>query len=256
MYSVIIPSLGRINYIYELLNSIFNQTILPEEVIIIFDENKECLFAKKYIKKKYNLKFIFKKNLTTPQKRNYGVQISNSKYLIFADDDDIWEINKAELTLNALKIYPVVCHAYTKFGGSIKKNYYQLGNKEKLISLFSLLNSDNIYGGGSGIAARREIFLSIPFNEELYSEDYDWWIKILLADIKVFYIPKPLVAYRVHNKNMTLNFNKIYFFNTKIHNKNFFRSLILLFSSTNGYLRTIIKLIFKNMISILISKKR
>ena len=252
MYSVIIPSIGRTNFIFELLNSIYNQTVSPKEIIIIFDKNRDCRLAERNLRKRYKLKFIFKENLTTPQKRNYGVQISKSKYIIFSDDDDIWEINKAELTLKALEIYPVVCHAYNKFGNCLKKSYYQLGHKEKLVSLFSLFYGDNIYGGGSGIAARREILLSIPFNEDLYSEDYNWWIKILLADIKVFYIAKNLVSCRVHNNNMTLNFNKIYFFNSKVYSKNLIRSIILFLASFNGFLKILVKIFFKNMINILL----
>ena len=252
MYSVIIPSIGRTNFIFELLNSIYKQTVLPHEIIIIFDENGECRLAERKLRKRYKLKFIFKENFTTPQKRNYGVKLSNSKYIIFSDDDDIWEINKAEITLKALKFYPVVCHAYNKFGNCLKRSHYKLGHKDKLVSLFSLFYGDNMYGGGSGIAARREILLSIPFNEDLYSEDYDWWIKIFLADIKVFYIAKILVSYRVHNKNMTLNFNKIYFFNIKIYSKNLIKSIILFFAFLNGFLRSIVKIFFKNMINILL----
>ena len=76
------------------------------------------------------------------------------------------------------------------------------------------------------------LFLSIPFDKYyLSSEDYDWWIKILLADIKVIYIPESLVRYRIHNKNMTRKFLKIYFYNIKIFNKIIVKSVILFFFS-------------------------
>ena len=104
---------------------------------------------------------------------------------------------------------------------------------------------DNIFGGGSGIAGKKEVFLSIPFNRDLYSEDYDWWIRILLADIEVVYIPEPLVSYRNHNKNMTRNFFKIYFYNIKILNKIFLKSLILILTFLIGYFKIAIKIIIK-----------
>ena len=51
---------------------------------------------------------------------------------------------------------------------------------------------------------------AIPFNKDyLYCEDYEWWTKIILADIKVGYSPKSLVKYRTHKKNMTDNILKI-----------------------------------------------
>ena len=36
MYSVIIPSIGRINFLNELLESVYNQSLQPNEIIILF----------------------------------------------------------------------------------------------------------------------------------------------------------------------------------------------------------------------------
>ena len=102
--------------------------------------------------------------------------------------------------MNSLKNVQVVCHAYSKFSFDVKKFKYKLGKIKRQVSLISLIYGDNIFGGGSGIAAKKEIFLTIPFNEDLYSEDYDWWVKVLLADINVEYIPEALVRYRIHDK--------------------------------------------------------
>ena len=246
MYSVVIPSIGRINYLNELLESIYNQTLSPNEIIIIFDDNEKCREFGKHSNKKNNLKMFFSEKLTTPQKRNLGVQIAKSDNIIFSDDDDLWEKNKAFLTIKSLQNCQVVCHAYSKFGSNKdERTIYNLGKNKRFVTLTYLIYGDNIFGGGSGIAGKKEIFLSIPFNRDLYSEDYDWWIRILLADIKVEYIPEPLVRYRNHNKNMTLNFLKIYFYNIKIFNKIFVKSLILFFTFFIGYLKIAINILIK-----------
>lgn len=244
MYSIIIPSLGRINYLNNLLESIYLQTLLPREVIIIFDDNEKCRSIENLILRKNLVKVIFYKNLTTSQKRNAGVSIAKSDNIIFSDDDDYWEVNKGELTIASLKNCQVVCHAFSKFG-SLDKKKYHLGRKKKFINIFSLIAGDNIFGGGSGIAGKKEIFLSIPFNQEFYSEDYDWWIKIILSEIKVEYLPISLVRYRSHNSNMTLNSFKIYFYNAKIFNKLFIKSVILFSTFIVGYFKIIIKLNIK-----------
>lgn len=245
MYSIIIPSLGRINYLNKLLESIYLQTLLPREVIIIFDDNEKCRSIENLILRKNVIKVIFYKNLTTSQKRNAGVNIAKSDNIIFSDDDDYWEVNKGELTIASLKNCQVVCHAFSKFGSLNKKTKYHLGRKKKFVNIFSLTAGDNIFGGGSGIAGKKEIFLSIPFNKEFYSEDYDWWIKIILSEIKVEYLPKSLVRYRSHNSNMTLNSFKIYFYNAKIFNKVFIKSVILFSTFIVGYFKIIIKLSIK-----------
>ena len=84
MYSIIIPSLGRINYLNQLLQSIYSQTLLPEEILILLDKNESCNDVAKFIYKKNNCYVVFCKNLNLSQKRNYGAE-------------NIWAIDK---TLN------------------------------------------------------------------------------------------------------------------------------------------------------------
>ena len=59
MYSVIIPSIGRIDFLNQLIESINKQTIPPKEIIILFDENKKCREAAKLINNKNICKIIF-----------------------------------------------------------------------------------------------------------------------------------------------------------------------------------------------------
>ncbi len=246
MYSVVIPSIGRVNYLNELLESIYNQTLSAEEIIIIFDNNEKCKEIEKLIPKKDNLKIFFSENFTLSQKRNFGVKKAKTDNIIFSDDDDVWEINKAFLTIESLKESQVVCHAFSKFDSKSIKNRYNFGKNKIFVNLPYLIFGDNIFGGGSGIAGKKEIFLSIPFDKYyLSSEDYDWWIRILLADIKVVYIPELLVKYRIHNKNMTRKFLKIYFYNIKVFNKIFVKSIILFFTVFIGMLKIAIKIIIK-----------
>ena len=246
MYSVIIPSIGRINFLNELLESIYNQTLLPDEIIIILDNNKLCRNKAKQIKIKYNCKIIYADNLNLAQKRNYGALISKSKFIIYSDDDDIWAINKSQKTIECLQNYKVVFHEFSKFGSYHQNPKFILGKKEKIIPIIFLILASNIFGGGSSIAAWREVFITIPFeNDYSFCEDYDWWIKVFLAEIKVKYIPISLVKYRVHSNNMTTSFMKIYLYNFKIFNKLFIKSFILLATFVTGYLRTIIGIMLK-----------
>ena len=255
MYSVIIPSLGRIKFLNDLLDSIYKQTISPEEVIILLDENKKCRKAAKLINTKNICKIIFCNKLNLSQKRNFGARIAKSNNLIFSDDDDLWQFNKGELTTESLKNSQVVCHEYTKFGSFYQKPKFIMGEKRKFVELFYLLFASNIFGGGSAIASLREIVLAIPFNEDYeFCEDYDWWIKILLAEIKIEYLPIPLVKYRVHEKNMTSNFLKIFKYNRKIFNKLVYKSIILFLTFVLGYIKSYLKTLKKFFF--LISKKR
>ena len=248
MYSVVIPSIGRIDFLNELLESIYNQTIQPKEIIILFDQNKKCKEGSKFIKKNNICEIIYCDNLNLSQKRNYGALISKSKYILYTDDDDIWESNKAELTIESLHHSQVVCHEYSKFGFTFQKPKFIMGKNKKFIKLIFLLFGTNIFGGGSAIASLKEILLAIPFNEEYkFCEDYEWWLRILLAEIKIEYLPVPLVKYRVHNKNMTSNHLKIFKYNLKIFNKIIYKSVILLLTFILGYLRSCLVIFIKSI---------
>jgi hypothetical protein len=122
-----------------------------------------------------------------------------------------------------------------------------MGKKKKFIKLIYLLFGSNIFGGGSAIAALKEIVLAIPFNKEYeFCEDYDWWIKILLAEVQIEYLPISLVKYRVHNKNMTSNYLKILDYNFQIFKKIIYKSLILFLTSFFGLLRTFLSVSIKS----------
>ena len=68
MYSVIIPSIGRINYLNELLESIYKQSSLPNQIIILLDNNNACKEGAKFINKKDICEIIFCERLNLPQK--------------------------------------------------------------------------------------------------------------------------------------------------------------------------------------------
>lgn len=248
MYTVIIPSIGRITFLNQLLESIYNQTLSPKEIIILFDDNNNCKQGAKLVNKKEICQLIFCDKLNLSQKRNYGSFLSKSNNLIFSDDDDIWEHNKGELTVEALKNSQVVCHEYSKFGAYYQNPKFTIGGEKKFIPLIYILFASNIFGGGSAIASLKEIVLAIPFNEEYeYCEDYDWWIKILLAEIKIQYIPISLTKYRVHSQNMTSNYSKIIQYNLKIFNKMIYKSILLFSTSIIGFLRSFSNFLIKSI---------
>lgn len=252
MYSIIIPSVGRIKFLNELLESIYKQSLSPREILILLEEKDKYSFKEEKLNLKNNCKIIYCKNLNLAEKRNYGALIAKTEYIIFSDDDDIWEIDKGKFTVEALNEVPVVCHEFSKFGFIQQSPKFYLGKKDKIIKFNSLIFGRNIFGGGSGIAARKEIVMAIKFNQNFpFCEDFQWWIKVLLADIEIKYISKSLVRYRVHKKNMTGNFFKIYFYNIKIFNNLISKSLILLLAIIFGYLRTIFALLIKFIMYIL-----
>jgi len=82
LYSVIISSIGRFDYLNELLESILNQTIKPSEIIFLLEDNDHCknndvvtAYRNYYIQEKsYFAKWKFVKQ---PDWFNEGVNNAN-----------------------------------------------------------------------------------------------------------------------------------------------------------------------------------
>ena len=92
--SIIIPVYNVENYVSETLDSVKNQTSLPDEVIVINDGSTDNSFN---IIKNYSDLKCFKvfetKNQGLGQTRNYGISLAKSDYIYFLDSDDIIENN-------------------------------------------------------------------------------------------------------------------------------------------------------------------
>lgn len=245
MYSVIVPSVGRLKYLNELLESIFSQSLPPWEVIILLDMNAHCKAIKKKIYTNKICEIIFCNDMNLSQKRNYGTKIAKTEYLMFSDDDDLWDIDKGKDVFESLKRNLIVTHDYEKFGNIVKIKKTYLGAKNKLINKNTIIYGSNIYGGGSSLSAKKEIFILFPFDENLkYCEDYDWWLRVLIADFKVAYISKPLVKYRVHTNNMTSHQFVIFKYKLIVIKSLFLKGFLISIGSFVGILRSFISLIF------------
>ena len=86
----------------KLLKSIIEQTVLPNEIIVVDDcsdidkEYKNVIYKNKSNFKK--LKYIKNEsNFGAPKSRNIGIKNSSSEWIALTDDDDIWLKNKLEL---------------------------------------------------------------------------------------------------------------------------------------------------------------
>ncbi|ASJ08378.1 hypothetical protein A3L11_03670 [Thermococcus siculi] len=106
--SVIIPTRNRIEYLQRVLESLENQTVVPDEVIIVGDQDD--VQTQEFIKNllledlKYRVNFILTKNEGTAKKRNTGFEYSRGEVLVFLEDDVVLEEkyieNAIDLILN------------------------------------------------------------------------------------------------------------------------------------------------------------
>ena len=185
------------NYLIEALNSVYAQSYLPEEVILILGRN--TVVNKKKLKKKYqDLIICRQKNVSLSSARNFGVKKSKSKYIAFLDYDDIWPIKRIEYLYKAIinkkssYVFGKMCQFYSKR----KKKFFF---KKKLTSNFtcSLISKNLFYQIGL-------LDIKVKISELL------WYRNLLKKKILTKKIYKNVLYRRIHNNNWTRDKKKIY----------------------------------------------
>ena len=84
--------------------------------------------------------------------------MAKTKFIIYSDDDDIWDKNKAELTIESLKTSKVVCHEFSQSLGVLIKSLDFFLEENLKLYLLVIFYLDQIFlGEGLGLQAKRNI---------------------------------------------------------------------------------------------------
>jgi len=103
---VIIPTLGRQEYLYNILSDLKNQKLTPVNVIIIEQIKKKDTEDLSFIKKEkwpFNVIHLNIQKIGACNARNLGIKYVSSNYVFFADDDIRIQPNTLEEALKILK---------------------------------------------------------------------------------------------------------------------------------------------------------
>lgn len=105
MYSVVIASLPDEPKVVDALESIFDQTLLPEEVMIIIDSEVEVSATwAAQIERDFPHTFIHRQTSTGMASAvSSGIRRSKGSYVAFLDADDLWSPTKQEVQIGVLR---------------------------------------------------------------------------------------------------------------------------------------------------------
>ena len=130
MISIIMATYNGSHYLKEQLESIANQTIKPEEIVIVddcsADNTIEIIENFKRNNKGFSIKLILnEKTWVQPSLFAKGVLESKGDFIFFCDQDDIWFENKIEEVLTIFKNNPkikMLCTGYYLYDDKNKKS--------------------------------------------------------------------------------------------------------------------------------------
>jgi len=180
--SVIIPTYNREKLLKKTLDSVLNQTVQADEIIIIDDGSIDNT---KQLINSYSttiIKYILQKNSGVSNARNNGIKKAKNKWICFLDSDDIWEKEKLEKQIQFHKNNPHILFSHTDelwlFNGKIiKQKKHQL----KPSGFCFEHNIPNTLIGASTVMIHKKLFDDIGYFDEtlIACEDYDLWLRIL-----------------------------------------------------------------------------
>lgn len=194
---VIIPFYNGSKFIERSLKSIYQQSVLPDEIIIVNDGSTSA--EKDFVdqlSEQFSFKLIHKKNGGQGSARNQGVRESTSSYICFLDQDDFYTPNHIEDLLSAVPkkdvrfgfvyadLYIADGAGFIQFHGVTKKHGTHPKN-----NIFELISNDMFILPSASII-RREAFIAVNGFDEQFTgyEDDDLFMRIFRSGFTNYYI--------------------------------------------------------------------
>ncbi|HJL77708.1 MAG TPA: glycosyltransferase [Candidatus Marinimicrobia bacterium] len=193
--SVVIPTYNRAHLLQRALDSVFCQTLLPTEVIIVDDGSTDSTAS--LIETRYSeVAYIWQPNGGVSAARNSGIRKASGDWIAFLDSDDEWLPQKLEGQVEVLAEKPgmKLCHTeeiWIRNGRRVnpRKKHAKHGGWifQKCLELCCI--------SPSSVMIHRSVFDEVGlFDESLPAcEDYDMWLRVT-ARYPVLYIDKPLIT--------------------------------------------------------------
>jgi glycosyltransferase involved in cell wall biosynthesis len=223
--SVIVTTYNRKEYLTETIQSILNQTYQDFELIVVDNFSNYDFFA--HINNFNNTKIIPFQNQNNgiiAVNRNFGIKQSQSEFIAFCDDDDLWFPNKLKVQVSILLDNPQISliagNTITFSDNDTNKVLTKKKHKTCYnISLYNLIRINPI--NLSTVLIRKNILKDSIFPEDyslLAVEDYSLWLQLKTKGYILSVINDDLVYYRnnahsqfaLFNNNINLKINLVY----------------------------------------------
>lgn len=205
LISIIMPAKNAASFIREAIDSILWQSYDNFELIIVdngsTDNTKSIInsFSDTRIK-------LFDCDGELPAALNYGIQLSNGKYIARIDADDIMVPDRLRIQYSLLEDNPsidICCSSFYKLVGSHIKRVKTSPSGIIKHPLVMLLHSNCI---SHPTVFMRKDFLyrnELRYQNYIHAEDYKLWVEAAKKSATFFFESQPLIYYRIHDKQIS-----------------------------------------------------
>jgi amylovoran biosynthesis glycosyltransferase AmsE len=200
--SVCIPCIPEhVKYLYDCFSSIANQTVLPEEVILVVSESTHtierevkniiCLFCDQL-----NIKYaLFSDKQFAGTNRNEAIKIATSDIIALIDADDLMYPDRIFIVKKIFHEFPFaigVIHYFTENISINQEKNKSISFHKNIVQAYHF--TDKLHFGHA--CFKRSLFDEYSYSEKPRGQDLEFVNKLLIKykqDLLIY--PKPLTSY-------------------------------------------------------------
>lgn len=211
LVSIIIPCYNQGRFLAEAINSVLTQTYRPIEVLVMDDGSTDETSS---VARSYGEKIQYRRlpHLGLPQTRNTALKIMKGEFWANLDSDNIFEPSFIKEMLEFLlsSSETPLDFAYCQ------RSIFRTSPYDSHVSRFPEFNLEKLkernYLDANCALIRTASTEGIYYDQKFDTawEDYDFFLTLLKRGGRCALLDKPLVKYRMHDKNMTTHVRRTY----------------------------------------------
>ncbi len=209
--SVVIPAYNAARYVSDAVESALAQTGVTVEVVVVDDGSTDDTAAR-IEAFGARVRCERQRNAGPGAARNRGVSLTSAPFVAFLDADDAWlpdrlarcverleaDDHPGFVTTDACLVRDDVVTQERYYGGLIATDFPEHDQ------LGAMLEANFVY---ASVVTRRTLIESVGgFDEDralISSEDFELWLRFLLAGERAALVPDALALYRVHDASLS-----------------------------------------------------
>jgi hypothetical protein len=185
---VIIPTIGRKDYLFDVLKDFSKQTLLPQKIVIV-EQNPEAGSTSEldYIQNEqwpFEILHTFIHQAGACNARNLALDQTKSEWVFLADDDNRFGVTLLSDVFEKIK----------QFGNQVVTTSYPQKNEHKK---YTKVIQWPTFGAGNSFV-RRDLLEQLRFNKGFefgYGEDGDFGMQLRNHGYDVLYMPEPEILH-------------------------------------------------------------
>ena len=185
---IIIPTIGRKRYLYDVLKDFSNQTLLPNKIVIV-EQNPErgstteldYLTNEKWT---FEIQHLFTHQAGACNARNLALDQTQSEWVFLADDDNRFEASLVSDIFSKI----------AQYGNEVVTTSYPQKNE---IKKYTKVIQWPTFGAGNSFV-RKDLLDQVRFNPAFefgYGEDGDFGMQLRNLGQDVLYLPEPEILH-------------------------------------------------------------